>query len=179
MKWNEISEAPKSSGSKQGFYDFEQGDNKVRIVSEAEVVFKHWINNKGVVCPEDDSCTHCGEGHKPKKQYACYLIDRRDGQLKVGMLPASVGNQLKAFSQEPDYAFEGIPPYDVNIKKTGEKLETEYSVIPARGNSELTSAEVIAVGLVKPIEEVVEAMKRKQSQQVNAAASDDIVIEEV
>jgi hypothetical protein len=37
------------------------------------------------------------------------------------------------------------PPYDITLTKTGEKMETEYTVLAARNNTALTKEELLAI----------------------------------
>jgi len=100
----------------------EQGDNRVRIVSEP-YKFKREF-------PTSD---------QPVQRYGWAVIDRADGELKYLEVGPMIFGQIVALNEDEDY---GDPTtYDLKIKKTGEMLETRYTVIPGK-IEELTREEV-------------------------------------
>jgi len=170
---NEVAETYKiGKGGKDGWLVLEPGDNKVRIVSEYEILAKHWSANKAVICiGEKNHCILCEtkEGEKPNKpvvKFLLWVIDRRDGKLKIAELGWTVVKAIGDLQQDSDYKFSVLPEYDINIKKTvkgnGSKpSDTEYTIIPARGNTPLTPEEVAAIKDLTPISEVIQSLKDK------------------
>lgn len=156
-KWNDDRLIPPSSGS---YMKLKQGENKIRIVSEAEVYGKHYINKKGIVCLGKEECPHCMDGDKPKPAWLFWVIDRTDGAIKLLEVGYSVVAKIKTLAQSEDYHFETMPDFDLTITKTGESLETEYDVIPARKNSPLTDEEKEQIDELKPPASIIEAKKK-------------------
>lgn len=153
-KFNEYKDYVKSSG---GFMTLKQGENKVRVVSEFEQF-------------EDEF-----QG-KPKTRFMGYVIDRVDGQIKPLTTGPQIFSQLGELSVSSEYGFDGIPPYDVIIKKSGEGMDTEYTVMAARKNTELAEAEQLLVKDLKPIIEIVESMLNKKQKKAETKVVDGIPI---
>lgn len=134
------------------YYKFKEGDNRLRLMS---VCLPHEGSYKG----------------KRNFKWLCYVLDRRDGKIKVHFMPHKVYKAIEALQENPDYTFTEVPmPYDITIaaKGAGTK-EVEYSVIPARKETPLTDDEEEALEAVKPIEDVQAALYEKASK----ASSDD------
>lgn len=125
-------------------FKVKEGDNRIRIMSE---LLPHRSSFKG----------------EPNFKWLCYVLDRRDGKVKVHFMPHKVYKAIEALQLNPDYAFEEVPmPYDITIaaKGAGTK-EVEYSVIPARKEIPLTRDERDAFEEMKSLEEVQSALHEK------------------
>lgn len=139
MKFNDYQNYVSSSND---FMNLKQGENKLRIVSEFETFQAEFQG-------------------KLKDRFMCYVIDRTDGQIKPFTTGASVFKQMGEHSVSSEYGFTDLPPYDVIIKKTGEGLDTEYLVTPARQDTPLTDEEKKNISELKPISEIIDAMLKK------------------
>jgi len=174
MKFTEIDT---STGGGSDFMQLEPGDNKVRIVSEAEMKLTHYD-------PEEkrsftvDSMEDLFNEQKPKKKYLMYVIDRADGDIKLLEVGVSVVKQIKEFAKSEDYSFEVLPEYDITIKKTGQKMETRYSVMPARENTELTEEEQAKIADLTPIDEVCERLSKPKEEEPDVEVPGDDKSEE-
>jgi hypothetical protein len=132
-------------------FKFKEGDNRMRLMSEC--------------------LPHNGEyDGKPNFKWLCYVLDRRDGQLKTFFMPHKIYKQIEALQVNPDYAFSDVPmPYDLTISaKNAGKKEAEYTLIPARKETPLTEGEIDALAEAKPIADVQKAIKEKQAKQPEA-----------
>ncbi len=134
-------------GEGGGTYKYKEGANKFRLLSE---------------------CLPHPSTYKGTKQFKwfCYVLDRRDGKVKIHFMPHTIYKQIEALQVEPDYAFVEVPmPYDltVNAKGAGTK-DVEYALMPARQNSPLTDDEQDELEKQKPIEEVQQAIRDKQAK---------------
>lgn len=140
MKVNEYE--PKES---LGFFKPQPGANKIRIVAEIQDFGSHFVKrfNKSFICSADENCIFCKDPSedKPKLRYLTWIIDRADGEIKLYEFGHSVFKQLVSLAKDPDYAFEYMPDYDITINKTGSGMDTEYAVVAARQNTELTQEE--------------------------------------
>ncbi|GAI28200.1 unnamed protein product, partial [marine sediment metagenome] len=88
--------------------------------------------------------------------------DRTDKQLKLLRIGWKIFRQLGEFAKSEEYSFEGVPGYDVTIRRVGQGLNTEYTVIPARHNAELTEKEQQLIKeKAKPPKDIIESMKAK------------------
>jgi hypothetical protein len=167
-------------GKGGGFYTVEEGDNRIRLISGYEVTAKHWANKKmlGLCIGKDKGCTICNlpeeidpetqkpKSRKPDVKFLMYVIDRKDGKIKVAEFGWSIVNAMKTLSLNEEYGFTGLPPYDMVITKTvkngGKNIsDTSYQVLPARANTELTEDEKGEIAGLTPIEEVARRIKAK------------------
>lgn len=139
-KFNEYKNYVKSSGD---FLTLKQGENRIRVVSEFEP-FESEYNGK------------------VRTRFMGWVIDRVDGEIKPLTIGSQIFGQLGELSLNSEYAFSDVPPYDVIIKKSGEGIETEYTTLAARQNTELTEAEQLLVRDLKPITEIIERMNAKK-----------------
>lgn len=160
MKWND----PKIISTSEGYLRLKPGENRLRIVSDAEVLAKHFdpVQKKTTVCiGKEKGCKGCEENNKPRVQWVCWAIDRRDERIKLFEAGYSIIQQVTKLAQTEEYGFETIPSYDITIMKEGEGLETEYSVIPARKDTPLTDNEKDQISELQPIAEIVEQKKKR------------------
>ena len=157
-RWNDPNLIPPSGG---GYLKLKQGENKIRIISEAEVFGKHFKHKKSTICiGKDEGCELCQEGDKPKPSWLMWVIDRADNQIKMFEAGYMVVSQIQKLAQSSEYGFGGLPGYDMFIQKEGESLETEYTVTPARKDSELTEEEKESIAALKSPETIVEEKKK-------------------
>lgn len=156
MKWNSTNLT--SSSSK--YLKVRQGKNKIRIVSEVGVYGTHWKEGKTTVCiGKDKGCYLCAEKSEVKGRWTCWVIDRTDGKIKQFDMGYTIIQQIQKLAQSDDYSFETIPSYDMEITKTGEGLETEYTVIPARQDTPLTDEEKEQIEGLASVDELIEKKK--------------------
>jgi len=170
MKMNEkaFGKETSESGGNAGWIKLVAGDNKVRIVSDIHMAFKHRLQTsngwKQFVCPKamnDETCPVCNqaeewatenEGSKKlnpyryTKVFMVAVIDRKDSDLKILEKGKTIFEQLNGFIQTPDYCPNGkisdLKEFDVNIKRTGEGLDTKYQVLPMPKAVKLTKEEL-------------------------------------
>ena len=132
MSWNEV-EKTKTGGN--SFYNLIDGDNKVRLLTDPVRIMKFYDN---VTKKSKVAFEACGYTNEAKPRWLCYVIDRKENKLMLAEFPHSIMKQVLEYKNNPEYEFETAPmPYDITINKKGQKLETEYTVIPARQNTEV------------------------------------------
>jgi hypothetical protein len=110
---------------------------------------------------------HAGEyqGRKTFK-WLCYVIDRMDGKVKPFFMPNVIYKQIEALQMNPDYEFTDVPmPFDltVNAKNAGTK-EVEYTVVPARKNTDVTGREMDEFTALKPLADLQRALREKNQK---------------
>jgi hypothetical protein len=89
------------------------GQNRIRILSEPKMVRPVYQGT-------------------PNTKFVCWVIDRKDGDIKLFYMAKTILEAVSALEETPDYAFNKLPmPYDirVNAKGAGTK-EVVYSVFP-------------------------------------------------
>jgi len=169
---NDVAKEYGIGGKKGGWYEAQEGENRIRVVSGFEVLAKYWANGKmlGIasskVPPPMTTDKETGEPvpMKPSVKFLMYVIDRKDGKVKVAEFGWSIVDAMRKLSQNEEYGFEGLPPYDMILTKTvkngGKNIsDTSYQVLPARANSTLTDEEMGEIAGLTPIEEVVKRIK--------------------
>lgn len=128
------------------YIKFPEGDTKLRIVSDVYTALRHKVELNGkwrnIACPKtlnsDAPCPLCSSD-KPRMQWVVKVLDRADNKIKILESGSMIFGQLRKLAENEEY---GDPKeYDITINRTGEKLNTEYTVIPARQNTPLTEIE--------------------------------------
>lgn len=166
---------PQEKQQLSGYVKLEQGNNKIRIVSEPFDFCNHYDDGmkKVFLCVgKKHNCPYCLKGIKPRPQYAVWAIDRADGEVKMFQYGTQIHNQLVELAKSEEYGFDDEMPYDITIVKKGEKLDTEYKVIPARANTELTQAEVNAYASKNTVESIIMSSKQKRIAELEVVQPD-------
>jgi hypothetical protein len=132
-----------------GYLKIHEGDNRIRIVSEA---LAHPSTFKG-----QDGTT------KPTFKWLVLVIDRSDGQVKPFFMAPTIARMIADLQKSDDWAFESVPmPYDLTIRaKNAGKMTVEYSVIPSPKMTPITGDEQVAIDAAKPIRDVQAAIYEK------------------
>jgi hypothetical protein len=145
------------------FYMLQSGSNKVRIVSELVDRGTHFSasEKRSFTClGKDEGCKFCASGDKPRVKFLMWVIDRRDGSIKLADFGYSIVKAVSALQQDEDYTFENIPDFDIKIVKSGEGMNTEYTVTPSPKTA-LTEDEQTKVLALESIDSVAENLKEK------------------
>jgi hypothetical protein len=164
-----LSDSMKDANAKWGggseWLDLQQGENgPYRLLTAPYVYAEHFspTGYKGVCLGADNGCEGCKEGTKPTPKWLMWASD--GSELKLAKFGYSIIKQLASFQDNPEYSFETYPmPWTFTVKKTGEKLATEYSVVPSRQNTEVSESTIAALEKKQTPEQVVEAMKSKKT----------------
>jgi hypothetical protein len=127
-------EVPESGGS---YLKLGQGATKFRIVSDAVLGFEYWnANNKPVRLKESPKNIppDISDDSKIKHFWAFAVIDRSDGNIKIlEITQATIRGAIKSLVDSEDW---GDPKkYDITVNRTGEGLDTKYTVQPSPHNS--------------------------------------------
>ena len=149
------SELLKEAGGAGDLFKPQEGVNYIRLVSNA-VVYKNEFKGK------------------ISTRFACFIIDRKDGEAKVYLMPVTVMKKIEGLQLTPDTAFTSVPmPYDINIMVKGAgSIDADYSVIPARTNTVLTEKEIEDIQKLGDIKEWItkfdEAVKNKEKEKAQS-----------
>jgi hypothetical protein len=130
-----------------GFLKLKEGDNRLRLMSEC-LPHISWFDGK------------------KNFKWLCYVLDRADGEVKAFFMPHKIYKAIEALQLNPDYQFFDVPmPYDLTIRavKAG-TINVEYSLIPARKETELTQGEMEKFDAVTPLEELKDTLNEKQEK---------------
>lgn len=128
-------EVPKTSGNYLN--KWEQGETKIRIMSDAVIGYSYFNNeNKNIhmkeapkELPADIGTDKQGKDNKVKHFWAMVVWNYGEKKIQImEITQSSIMEPLKKLAISQSW---GDPKqYDVIITRTGEKLETKYSVIP-------------------------------------------------
>ena len=157
---------------KGDFYKLQAGENRIRLVSEPESFGSHYVTaeKKSFICLGKSECNWCKVGDKPRARFYYWVIDRKDGVIKLAEFGWAVIGEVKALHDSAEYSFDDVPPYDLIITKLGTGMDTEYKVMASRTNVALTSEEAEKVKALKPLSELVEAKKGVTLEVVDVSA---------
>lgn len=169
------------AGSKSDRFEFEKGPNKIRILNFPAILATHFIGGKGgtaVICTGiDEGCKYHGEGEKnPSLKLVTYVIDRRDGKVKLAELPLSIRYALKDLQSDEDYAFDDFPmPYDVKITSDpdNDDPKAKYRLVGSPNRVVLTTEEE------KALEESMSKMTPEQYVEKRKSKSKEVSKSEI
>ena len=144
----------KTESGDSKYMKFPVGDSKIRIVSDVYSSMRHGMEIEGayknICCPKTVdptlACPLCKK-EKPRQKWIVKVIDRKDGLVKILESGTMIFSQLASFVENVEY---GDPTnYDITVTRIGERLETKYTLVPSRSNTELTEEEVEMVKVDK------------------------------
>lgn len=115
---------------------FEQGENRIRVVSEGVIAMQHGLKtaNRYVnlgFCTEKVDCPHCKKGNEPKRVWKWIVFDYEGKDVKLLDAGPMLGNQLCEFGDDPQN-------FDVIVTRTGEGLQTKYKARKAEESKEFS-----------------------------------------
>lgn len=147
-----------------GYFKVKDGQNRIRIVS--------------------DALPHPGEFKKGNSvtktfKWLLYVIDRADGTVKPYFMPTRVFDMVADLQGDEEFTFEGMPmPYDVVINAKGAgTIDVEYTVVPRKATP-ITAAERNLIDAAKPLKELQEQINAKNagSQQAKNFDPDELPV---
>jgi hypothetical protein len=180
-------------GSSSNFFKLEEGnENIVRVLTEGATYANQFMGQgkgyrvlygkeKGdplrqpddadakkqgrIIVPVDDK----GKSQRPTIVTVVYILDRKDGRIKIAEFPYSVAKGIGALQQNPDYKFTELPmPYDLRITYKKEAAPAEkYRVEVKPGSLDLTEAELAELDRLvkeKSPEKIADAKKDRQKE---------------
>ena len=140
MKFSDFKQEGQKLGvGGSGYLRLESGENKIRILTGCEPIASHFLGkgSKPAACTMDDTCKFCLSGVKKTVKVLCYIYDYSDSIIKLAELAWSIFKQVGELAASSEYGYTDLPPYDIIVNKTGEGMETRYSVTPGRNDKPL------------------------------------------
>lgn len=119
-------QAPSSGG---GYMKLMDGENKIRILSQAVTGWEDWTADKKPVRYRDKPMDSF-DPKKPAKHFWCFIVwNYSEEQIQIlNVTQSSIRKSLMSLCQDHDW---GDPYfYDLKIVRTGEGMDTEYMVNP-------------------------------------------------
>lgn len=165
MSIRDIHKEMQERSNSTDFYKLQEGSNRMRIMTDFERVESIQRGSKyaGIVSEKNKP----QDGDKTTLRSWAWAIIRNesgDDEFKIVQFGSTILNQIVAFMDSKDYGFQKFPmPYDIDIKAKGAGTkEVEYTVIPARQNTDLTEQELKGATKQKTIASIVSAIIAKQ-----------------
>jgi hypothetical protein len=155
LNWVDSIEAKNKEERGNDYFNVEEGDNKIVLLTHAAPLAQKWTGTKYEIAQEGDTNVSI--------KGVCWVL--QDGVIKSAKLPYTVIKQIRALQNDEDWAFTDFPMnrgINIRAKNAGTK-EVEYSVIPSP--KEFTvPAEILSELAKKPTpESIIEKMKEKVS----------------
>lgn len=158
-------------------YKFKVGDNKIRVLAMSDDwLISHFTKTGSIPCLNDifgnGDCEKCQEkgddGKKknnPSAKKIAYLWDYDLDKIVMAFISKGVINELQTLSETEDYNYNELPmPYDVIIKYDDKAAPKDmYKVIPGRANKEVPQGTMDELGKKKPLDQIVESIRAKNS----------------
>lgn len=120
-------EAPKSNG---GYMKLQEGENRIRILSQPIIGWEDWKDNKPIRYRMADKPVKSVDPRKAVRHFWAFIVwNYSEQQIQVLHLTQSgIRSAIEALCKDSDW---GAPyTYDLKIVKNGKGMETEYVVNP-------------------------------------------------
>jgi hypothetical protein len=153
--------------TKSDYYKMKEGSNRMRIVSDFTEVktINRGKDFMGYMSEKNQPQT----GDRVSTQAWAWAIVRGDekkgtvDELYIVKFGITILGQIVALRNSADYAFDDRMSYDIDIQaKNAGTIDAEYTVIPARQNTEVTETEMADLNKKTTIENIVGKMIEKQ-----------------
>lgn len=121
-------EAPKTSGG--NYMKLMDGENKIRILSKPIFGWEDWDQKKPIRFAYHEKPAKPIDAKRPIKHFWAFVVwNYREEKIQIlEITQANIRNSIEGLSNNEDW---GAPFfYDLKIMKTGEKMETIYTVNP-------------------------------------------------
>lgn len=132
LKQKKMLQAPKETGGK--YTKLQQGDNRLRIVSDVMSGWECWVDSNGSRKPirqeeqwKANELVNLGVEDKKQKQFYMAIVWNYQTESFECMLQTqkAILNGVYYSIKDPDWG--DITKYDINIKKDGQGIETSYN----------------------------------------------------
>ena len=159
-------------GGSDKYFKFDgKGVYQLRIVAKPKVIATHFFGRgvPAVVCVGiDEGCKfHRETDKKASIKLATYVIDRKDGKIKMAELPLSVSYSINDLQEDSDFAFSEFPmPYDVKIKydPDNEDPKAKYRLQPSPKHTPITDEEQAGLEAAMKVETPDQYVEKKKER---------------
>lgn len=149
---------------------------KIRILVEPVNFAQYWdnaMNKPFILVGADEGCPYSGKVDKVTVRYMTWVLDYKahengEPAVKLYEMPATIAKAIKKLQMEDEYNFDTYPmPYDLNIARDDTKEIVEYSVLPARQNSDVPAVILENMPNLSAPADIIEAKKQKRIKELN------------
>jgi len=165
LSWSNLDDQALDLGIGTGgdFFTIEDGENIVRVLS-APVHYGQYFLGKGI---QPVFAKNADEEFKKDKKvthkFSCYVFNYKTNKIEIADFGWSVAGEISKLAKSSQYQYEGIPPFDIIITKTGSGMSTKYSVTPGRNEDPMNSAVIAELNEKQSIKEFIDAKIAKQA----------------
>lgn len=121
-------EAPKSASN--GYLKLQDGENRIRILSAPILGWEDWMEKKPIRYRMENKPNKSIDSKKPFKHFWAFIVfNYMTEQVQIMQVTqATIRRSLEALCKDADW---GAPyGYDIKITKSGEGVDTEYTINP-------------------------------------------------
>jgi len=159
--------------SSSGYFDVENGQNRMRILNGGESAPVHYHDGGYKTCVGGDECVPCKAANKASIKTYFWVQDQKDKQVKLYKMPWSVKKQLIALQEKPATAFSDLPmPYDITLAVSGAHTKEVNYVVMENTPSAVDPSAVKEAESKTPVDIIIEREKDKQRNGGNSQAKD-------
>lgn len=145
------------------FMNLEQGDNKVRIVTNPYQFVVHWVKdesgkNRKIRCAIND-CPLCRQGVDAQTRWYIGVLDYKSGRPKILEIGSQIFRGIRGYVNNPDWnetikkPWGQILAYDVNITRGPKGTQPLYQVMPSPKMKDITEGETaLTEGFLKRVD---------------------------
>lgn len=144
------------------FLKIESGEEvKIRMVKDFVIVDSYFLKDikRSIRLPYKTKTPRTLAEYSKSIRVFTWVLDRKDeDKLKKFEMPITAFLQIRELKKMEDWAFAGLPHYDINIKKTGKGLETKYIINPSPKSTPLTEEQQKIVSEEVTMHELIHEM---------------------
>lgn len=165
-------EENKKNSNRADFYKLQNGDNRIVLLSNP--VGYSELFNVGIAYED------CGYGKYASRRYKCYVLDMRDGKIKMANFSYTVASAINDLRIAPRTKFDTLPcPYIMNLKtENAGKKEVKTSVL-ADEDYTLTDEQQAELESYDSVRDIVDRLKAAQKKKVDTDPAFKAKIEEI
>lgn len=127
---NFLPENYQSPNSSNNYFKMQDGENRIRILSQSIIGWEDWQDKKPVRYRMADKPAKSFDSSKPVKHFWAFIIFNynEEGIQIMQVTQSTIRKAIESLCKDRDW---GIPYYyDIKINKTGTSKDTEYTVNP-------------------------------------------------
>lgn len=165
-----------------GYFRFEQGENKFRILSSAVVGYEYWTETeeggrKPVRVKSIKELVGTPQQYDAKHFWAFIVFNYRTSSLQIMQITQmTIMRVIKSLTKDEDW---GNPKeYDIVVTRAGEGMETEYTVT-AKPHKEFEHKEVLKQLKTIDLEALFEGVNPFEANEPVVEKNEEVKVESI
>jgi len=125
-----LPESYKAPSTNNNYVKLQDGENKIRILSKPILGWEDWDNKKPVRYRFDHKPANSIDPKRPVRHFWSMIVwNYNEEQIQIlHITQASIRNKIQSLANDADWSEPFF--YDVKIIKSGEAMDTEYTLNP-------------------------------------------------